>query len=66
MAKAEFLLSDDPALGYWKIYAEQKHSGSEVVRVIYLVSTSAMLINVKEEETVIESYYSVLCKVPLV
>uniref|UniRef100_K1PR46 Uncharacterized protein n=1 Tax=Magallana gigas TaxID=29159 RepID=K1PR46_MAGGI len=31
VAKAEFLLSDDPALGYWKIYAEQKHSGSEVI-----------------------------------
>lgn len=31
VAKAEFLLSDDPALGYWKIYAEQKHSGSEIV-----------------------------------
>lgn len=31
VAKAEFLLSDDPALGDWKIHAEQQHGGSEIV-----------------------------------
>lgn len=31
VAKAEFLLSDDPALGDWKIHAEQRHRGSEIL-----------------------------------
>nr|XP_022338178.1 CD109 antigen-like [Crassostrea virginica]XP_022338179.1 CD109 antigen-like [Crassostrea virginica]XP_022338180.1 CD109 antigen-like [Crassostrea virginica] len=31
VVKAEFLLSDDPTLGDWKIFAEQHHSDSEIV-----------------------------------
>ncbi|XP_061166526.1 CD109 antigen-like [Saccostrea echinata] len=34
VAKAEFLLSNDPALGDWTITAEQQHSPSEIVKSV--------------------------------